>query len=94
MADYEYVGPKGQILDRATILQIIISPGYALTSGIRTEVRLVEIEPDVIAVKHRWQGSVTYEGRSFKNDQRCTMLCVHRHDKCLVGHEQCSPVGS
>ena len=93
-ADYEYVGPTGQVLDRATILQIIRSPGYALTSGARTEVRIVEIAPDVVAVKHRWQGSGTYEGRSFKDDQRCTMLCVCRHGKWLVAHEQCSPIGS
>jgi len=92
--DYEYVGPSGQVLDRATICLIIRSPGYALTSGTRTEVRLLEIAPDVVAVKHRWQGTGTYEGRFFKDDHRCTMLCVRRHGKWLVAHEQCSPIGS
>ena len=58
-ADYDYISPDGQVLDRATILRIIRSPGYALTSWTRTEVRLVEIAPDVVAVKHRGQGTWT-----------------------------------
>jgi uncharacterized protein (TIGR02246 family) len=91
--DYEYVAPNGQIMDRATILRIIRSPTYALTSGSRTEVRLVEIARDVFAVSYRWQGTGTYEGRSFTDDHRGTMLCVRRKGKWLVAHEQCSPIG-
>lgn len=90
--DYEYVAPNGQIMDRATILRIIRSPTYALTSGSRTEVRHVEIAPDVFAVSYRWQGTGTYEGRSFTDDHRGTMLCVRRKGKWLVAHEQCSPI--
>jgi uncharacterized protein (TIGR02246 family) len=91
--DYEYVGPNGQILDRATILRIIRSPTYKLMSGFRTEVKLIEIAPDVSAVSYRWQGTGTYEGRSFIDDHRGTMLCVRRKGKWLVAHEQCSPIG-
>jgi uncharacterized protein (TIGR02246 family) len=91
--DYEYVGPNGQILDRAAILRIIRSPTYKLMSGSRTEVKLAEIASDVYAVSYRWQGSGTYEGRSFTDDHRGTMLCVRRKGKWLVAHEQCSPIG-
>ena len=91
--DYKYVGPNGQVLDRAAILRIIRSPGYALTSGSRTEVTLITIAPDVVAVEDRWQGTGTYEGRSFRDDHRCTRLWVQRNGKWLVAHEQCSPVG-
>lgn len=90
--DYEYVGPNGQVMNRATILRIIRSPTYALTSGSRTEVRLVEISPDVFAVSYRWQGTGTYEGQLFNDDHRGTMLCVHRKGKWLVTYEQCSPI--
>jgi len=90
--DYEYVGPNGQVMDRATILRIIHSPTYALTSGSRTEVRIVEISPDVYAVSYRWQGTGTYEGRSFTDDYRGTMLCVRRMGKWQVAHEQSSPI--
>lgn len=92
-ADFEYVGPNGQIMDRATILRIIRSPTYQLMSGSRTEVKLVEIAPDVFAVSYRWQGTGTYEGRSFTDDHRGTMLFVRRKGKWLVAHEQCSPIG-
>ena len=91
--EYEYVAPNGQILDRATILRIIRSPTYKLLSGSRTEVRLAEIAPDVFAVSYRWQGTGTYEGRSFTDDHRGTVLCVRRKGKWLVAHEQCSPNG-
>lgn len=93
MPNYEYVGPNGQILDRATILRIIRSPTYKLMSGSRTEVKFVEIAPDVFAVSYRWQGTGTYDGRSFTDDHRGTMLFVRRKGKWLVAHEQCSPIG-
>jgi len=92
--EYEYVGPDGQVMDRATILRIIRSPTYALTSGSRKEVKLVEIAADVFAVSYRWQGTGTYEGRTFTDDHRGTMLCVRRNRKWLVAHEQCSPVSA
>jgi uncharacterized protein (TIGR02246 family) len=91
--DYEYVGPNGKILDRATILRIIRSPTYKLMSGSRTEVKLAEIAPGVFSVSYRWQGTGTYEGRSFTDDHRGTMLFVRRKGKWLVAHEQCSPIG-
>lgn len=90
--EYEYVGPNGQILDRTTILGIIRSPGYALKSGSRSEVRMVEIAADVVAVTHRWQGTGSYDGESFTDDHRCTALWVRRKDQWLVAHEQCSPI--
>jgi uncharacterized protein (TIGR02246 family) len=90
--DYEYVGPNGQVMDRATILRIIRSPTYALTSGSRTEVRCIEISLDVFAISYRWKGTGTYEGRSFTDDYRGTMVCVRRKKKWLVAHEQSSPI--
>jgi uncharacterized protein (TIGR02246 family) len=92
-ADYEYIAPDGRILDRATILRIIRSPGYRLTSGTRTEVSQVALAPAVVAVKQRWQGTGTYDGRSFKDDHRCTRICVQRDGKWLIAHEHCSPIG-
>ncbi|HZD40386.1 MAG TPA: nuclear transport factor 2 family protein [Terriglobales bacterium] len=90
--DYEYVAPNGQVMDRAGILRIIRSPTYALSSGSRTEVRILVFAPDVCAVSYRWQGTGTYEGRPFADDHRGTMLCVRRKGDWLVAHEQCSPV--
>jgi len=90
--DYEYVGPNGQVLDRPKILEIIRSPTYALVSGSRTEVRHVEIAPDVIAVSYHWKGTGTYGGRPFTDNHRGTMLCVRRMGKWLVAYEHCSAI--
>lgn len=91
-SDYAYVGPKGQVIDRAGILKIIRSSSYALESGSRTEVALLQIVPDVVLVKDRWQGTGTYEGQSFTDDHRCTRLWVRRKGKWRVAHEQCSAI--
>ena len=91
-SDYEYVGPNGQVIDRTEILKIIRSPSYALESGSRTEVTLLQIMPDVILVKDRWQGTGTYEGQSFTDDHRCARLWVRRDGKWRVAHEQCSAI--
>jgi uncharacterized protein (TIGR02246 family) len=92
--DYEYVAPNGQVLDRATILAIITSPGYRLDWGTRTEVRLQVLGPDVVAVKHRWNGGGVYEDQAFEDDHRCTTVCVRREGRWLIAHEQCSAIGS
>ena len=82
-----------RVLDRDAILRIIRSPGYALISGSRTEVRLIEIDPDVIVVTDRWQGTGTYEGQSFTDDHRCSRLWVRRNGKWRLAHEHCSAIG-
>jgi hypothetical protein len=45
-ADYVYVAPNGQVVDRSTILEIIRSPSYQLSHGTRTEVTVRPIGDD------------------------------------------------
>lgn len=64
-ADYVYVAPNRQVVDRSTILGIIRSPGYQLSHGTRTEVTVRPIGDDAAIVRHRWQGAGTYKGGVF-----------------------------
>lgn len=88
--EYRYLAPNGQVLDAGRILQIIRSPGYALSSGSRSEVRLMQVTPDVVVVTDRWQGTGTFEGRSFTDDHRCTRVWVRRQGRWRLAHEHCS----
>jgi hypothetical protein len=92
MADeYMYIAPNGQMLDRQAILKIIRSPGYHLDNGTRTEVIIKPVGEDAAVVMHRSQAEGRFEGKSFKDDYRCTMLCIRHGDEWRVMLEQCSP---
>lgn len=90
-SEYVYIAPNGQVLERQVILEIIRSPSYRLYQGARTEVVVKPLGSDVAAVVHRWQGEGTFDGKSFKDDHRCTMVCARRNDQWQVVLEQCSP---
>jgi hypothetical protein len=87
---YVYIAPNGQMLDRQAILKIIRSPSYHLDKGTRTEVIVKPVGTDTAVVVHRSQGEGSLEGKSFKEDHRCTMLCVKHGDEWRVILEQCS----
>ena len=89
--DYVYIAPNGQMLDRQAILKIIRSPSYHLESGTRTEVIIKPVARDAAVVVHRSQSQGRFEEKSFKDDHRCTMLCVRRGGEWRVILEQCSP---
>ncbi len=81
--DYVYIAPTGQVLDRDAILAIIRSPSYRLKQGTRTEMVVRPLTDDAAALVHRWQGEGAFEGKAFRDDHRCTTLCV----RCPVKSE-------
>ena len=91
-SEYAYIAPNGQVLDRDAILQIIRSPSYKLDSGTRTEVVVKPLGLDAATLIHRWQGTGTFDGKSFTDDHRCTMVVVRRGDRWQVVLEQCSAI--
>ena len=92
MADeYVYIAPNGKIMDRDSILKIIRSPSYHLDYGTRTEVVVKAVSQDTAVVVHRAQDRGSLEGKTFKDDNRCTMLCVRRGGEWRIVLEQCSP---
>ena len=92
MADeYLYIAPNGQMLDRQAILKIIRSPSYNLYQGTRTEVIIKSLGEGAAVIVHRSRAEGKFEGNSFKEDHRCTMLCVRRGGEWRVILEQCSP---
>ncbi len=92
MADeYFYIAPDGQLFDRQVILKIIRSASYQLDNGARTELIIKPVGSAAAAVTHRWQGEGKFEGNTFKDDHRCTMVCARRGGEWQVILEHCSP---
>ncbi len=89
--DYVYIAPNGKLLDRAAILNIIKSPGYRLDNSARTPVLIKPVGTDAAVMVFHSQAAGTFEGKSFKDDHKCTMLCVRRDSAWRVLLEQCSP---
>ena len=88
--DYVYVAPSGLILDRQAILAIIRSPSYRLDRGTRTEVVVRALGPEAAVVRHRYQGTGSFEGTSFTDDHRCVMVWEKHAGQWRLVMEQCS----
>ena len=89
--DYLYIAPNGKLLDREAILNIIKSPSYHLDNSTRTPVLTKTVGEDAAVMVFHSQSAGEFEGKSFKDDHKCTMLCVARGGEWRVLFEQCSP---
>ena len=91
-AEYVYIAPNGQLLDRQSILAIIRSAGYRLDSSTSTEVSIKPLGNNAATMIHRSQAEGEYEGKSFKDDHRCTRIWTRQGSEWQIVHEQCSPI--
>jgi uncharacterized protein (TIGR02246 family) len=88
--DYLYVAPNGMILDRQRILAIVRSPSYRLDQGKRTDVVVRPLGADAAVVRHRYQGSGSFEGTTFTDDQRGVAIWEKQDGKWRLVMEQSS----
>src|SRR5262245_13547176 len=88
--DYVYIGPSGLLLDREAVLAVIRSPSYRLDHGTRTEVVVRIVGDDAAVVRHRYQGSGSFDGVSFTDDHRCLMIWEKQAGQWRLVMEQCS----
>jgi hypothetical protein len=88
---YLYITPTGQVLDRATVLGVVKSPEYRAT-GSRSEVSTLHLGTDTAVLVSRWQGRVSYQGRVFEEDHRCTSVFVRDDRGWRVAVEHASAV--
>lgn len=45
-------------------------------------------------VRRRWQGSGTYRGTAFVEDQRCVTICDRSSGQWRIRYEHCSAAGA
>jgi hypothetical protein len=89
--DYVYIAPNGKVMDRKTILDIVKSPSYRLDNSRRTPVLIKSVGEDAAVMVFHSQAAGTFEGKSFEDDHKCTMVCIRRRSGWRVLLEQCSP---
>ena len=88
--DYLYIAPGGAVLDRQAIMAIIRSPSYRLEQGKRSEVVVRALGPEAAVERHRYQGSGSFEGTAFTDDQRGVMIWEKHAGVWRLVFEQCS----
>ena len=88
--DYLYIAPSGAVLDRQAIMAMIRSPSYRLEQGKRSEVVVRALGPEAALERHRYQGSGSFEGTSFTDDQRGVMIWERQAGVWRLVFEQCS----
>lgn len=88
--DFVYVAPSGLVLNRQAILGIIRSPRYRLNNGTRTEIVVRALGHDAGVVRHRYQGTGSFDGTPFTDDHRCVMIWEKHAGEWRLVMDQCS----
>ena len=88
--DYLYIAPDGTLMDRQTILNVIKSPSYRLDHSTRTPIVIKSVGQEAGVMVFHSEAAGVFEGKSFKDNHTCTMLCVGRGNEWRVLLEQCS----
>jgi hypothetical protein len=91
--EYVYFSSKGEVRSRQSLLDELLSPKYILASADRSEMR-VYLTLGTAVVSSRWKGHGTYEGREFRDDQRCSIVLAQpsKGKEWLVLSEHCTQI--
>jgi hypothetical protein len=92
--EYLYIAPNGQVCDRSTILGVILSPSYKLHRATWTEIQINLFSDSAAVIIDRLQGTGTLNGNTFKDDNRCSRVCLRRNRTWQIVFEQASPISS
>ena len=89
--EYVYFSSKGDVRSRQSLLDELLSPKYVLVSAERSEIN-VYVASGTAVVSSRWKGQGTYDGRQFRDDQRCSIVLVRNKQDWLVLAEHCTQI--
>lgn len=91
--EYVYFSSKGEVRSRQSLLAELLSSKYILASADRSEMK-VYLTSGTAIVSSRWKGHGTYEGREFRDDQRCSIVLVQQSKgkEWLVLSEHCTQI--
>ena len=90
-SDYVYFSSKGQVQTRQPTLDMLLSPKYILASAERSEMKVYR-QSDTAVVSSRWRGHGSYDGKEFRDDQRCSIVLVRQGHGWQVLSEHCTQI--
>ena len=90
--NYIYFTSAGSTTDRKKIISWF-SPAdkYIVDTAIRSEIAIT-INGNTAVVSSRWIGSGSFEGESFKDDQRCSLTIQKTDGKLRLIAEHCTQI--
>lgn len=87
-ADYVYFTSKGGVRSRQQWVEFLGSPKFRLESAERSEIQ-VHRTADTAVVGSRWKGHGSYDGKPFRDDQRCSLVLARSVDGWKILSEHC-----
>ena len=90
-ADYVYFSSEGQVQSRQHALDMLRSPKYVLAAAERSEIKVYR-ESGTAVVSSRWKGHGSYDGKEFRDDQRCSIVLVRESEGWVVLSEHCTQI--
>jgi ketosteroid isomerase-like protein len=88
---YVYFSSKGDVVSRQQTLDMLLSPKYVLASAERSEVKAYLMSRTAV-VSSRWKGHGSFDGKEFRDDQRCSVVLVREGQGWLVMSEHCTQI--
>ena len=89
--NYMYFTSTGATHSREQMLDMWLSPKYALASAQRSEMK-VYLTSGTAVVSSRWQGHGTYDGQAFHDDQRCSIVLGREKQGWQLLSEHCTQI--
>lgn len=90
---YVYFSSQGSTSPRGQSLAMLSAPHYRLEYADRSELE-IHLSGNTAVVGSRWRGRGTWEGRSFVDDQRCSLTLARGPDGWLVLSEHCTQIAA
>jgi ketosteroid isomerase-like protein len=92
-ADYVYFTSEGGVWSRQKMLDLLRSPQYILNSAERSELE-VHRWKNTAVVSSRWKGHGSYQGKEFRDDQRCSLVLTREGRRWKLLSEHCTQIAS
>jgi len=90
-SNYVYFTSEGNVLTRDNLIKLLRSPEYILDSAERTELE-VRLTSNTAVVSSRWKGHGKYEGKEFRDDQRCSLVLSRQGKNWTLLSEHCTQI--
>jgi hypothetical protein len=88
---YIYFTQSGGLFNRDSVVATSGSPDYSLERMTRMEYQ-VELHGNTAIVATRWQGRGSYRGKTFNEDQRCSLTIIKTGIHIQIFSEHCTPI--
>jgi ketosteroid isomerase-like protein len=90
-ANYVYFTSKGALWSRQRFLDLLLSPKYLLEASERSEIQVHRTGNTAVA-SSRWKGHGSYDGKAFRDDQRCSLVLLQERARWIMLSEHCTQI--